>query len=267
VGGQRRFGVPPGGAFDQESLQLANALIGNVNDVSALEIGLGSLELRAEGEIWVSVVGAPAELVLEETAGQRINSSFRVPKGATLHIGFPSEGSRVYLGVPGGVVNYAEGLLQSRQTDRRPERRLAEGPSSLMSGVIRVVLGPHAETFGPSALEGFFQVGRLLDRRGIRLSGSPLPHATSIVSEPCTPGTIQVTNDGSLLIIGPDGPTIGGYPKLAYVISADLDRVGQLRPDDEVLVEVVSVEEARAASFAASEKLQRLVRNLQLATR
>ena len=56
--------------------------------------------------------------------------------------------------------------------------------------------------------------------------------ARELVSEPVSPGAVQVTRDGQCVILGTDGQTIGGYPKVAQVIAADLDLVGQLRPGD-----------------------------------
>jgi allophanate hydrolase subunit 2 len=67
-----------------------------------------------------------------------------------------------------------------------------------------------------------------------------------MVSEPVCPGIVQVTPDGQCIILGVDGQTIGGYPKLFQVIQADLDRIGQLRPGDSAVFEVVSVETAEA---------------------
>ena len=81
---------------------------------------------------------------------------------------------------------------------------------------------------------------------GLRLSGPPLPWpGREMISEPVCPGTVQVTPDGQCIILGVDGQTIGGYPKLFQVIQADLDRIGQLRPDDSVTFKVVSLEAAQ----------------------
>jgi allophanate hydrolase subunit 2 len=65
-----------------------------------------------------------------------------------------------------------------------------------------------------------------------------------MVSEPVGPGAVQVTRDGQCIILGVDGQTIGGYPKIAHVIRADLDRLGQLRPGQIIRFVPVSLEEA-----------------------
>jgi allophanate hydrolase subunit 2 len=88
-------------------------------------------------------------------------------------------------------------------------------------------------------------VSTRLDRVGIRLDGHRSAHTVELPSEPACVGCIQITPDGTPIILGPDGPTIGGYPKAAVVISADLDRLGQLRPGQNVEFEAVSLDEAR----------------------
>ena len=80
---------------------------------------------------------------------------------------------------------------------------------------------------------------------GLRLEGEPisLPNR-ELVSEPVCSGTVQVTRDGQCIVLGVDGQTIGGYPKVAQVISADLDKLGQLRPGDRIRFRWVSLAEA-----------------------
>ena len=66
---------------------------------------------------------------------------------------------------------------------------------------------------------------------GLRLNGPLLPAPPGeMLSEPVCPGTVQVTREGQCIVLGVDGQTIGGYPKIAHVIDADLDLLGQLRP-------------------------------------
>ena len=66
------------------------------------------------------------------------------------------------------------------------------------------------------------------------------------VSEPVCPGAVQVTRDGQCIVLGVDGQTIGGYPKIAHVISADLDKLGQLRSGDAIRFVRSNLEEAEA---------------------
>jgi allophanate hydrolase subunit 2 len=59
-------------------------------------------------------------------------------------------------------------------------------------------------------------------------------------------GAIQIPPDGQPIVLMPDHATVGGYPVIATVVSADWGTLGQLRPGDDVGFELVSAEEARA---------------------
>ncbi len=86
---------------------------------------------------------------------------------------------------------------------------------------------------------------------GLRLVGTPLPAAGEMVSEPVCAGCVQITRAGAPIVLGVDCQTIGGYPSVAVVIDADLDRLGQIRPGDRVTFERV---DRAAASLARSER-------------
>ena len=92
--------------------------------------------------------------------------------------------------------------------------------------------------------------------------GKPLSRPMrEMVSEPVCPGTVQVANDGQCIILGIDGQTIGGYPKIAHVIQADLDSLGQLRPGDLVQFHLVTLAEAeKMALDRASDRAAWLTR-------
>ncbi len=96
--------------------------------------------------------------------------------------------------------------------------------------VLRVVPGPQSGLFDLGYLGRPFTVSRTSNRVGVRLEESIGAHSLELPSEPQCVGVVQIANDGVPIIIGPDGPTIGGYPKIAVVVSSDIGRVGQLRP-------------------------------------
>jgi antagonist of KipI len=132
---------------------------------------------------------------------------------------------------------------------------------------LRIVPGVQADWFSFTLENGAgWAVSPASNRMGLRLSGAPLAvPARELVSEPVAPGAIQVTQDGQLIILGVDGQTIGGYPKVAQVISADLDLVGQLRPGDQVIFEIVTLERAEAIFRARAQTLGQLCQRIRLA--
>ena len=115
---------------------------------------------------------------------------------------------------------------------------------------VRVVLGPQADYFAASTVARFlasrFRLGATSDRVGCRLEGEPLRHQgpVEILSDGMLPGSIQVPPDGQPIVMLHDGPTTGGYPKIATVITADLPLLAQLVPGEgEVRFEQVKLED------------------------
>lgn len=115
---------------------------------------------------------------------------------------------------------------------------------------MRVVPGPQEDHFDAEATSSFlagpWRVGPTSDRVGCRLEGPPLRHAgpAEILSDGMVPGSIQVPPDGRPIVMMADGPTTGGYPKIATVVSADLPLLAQLVPGEgQVRFEAVRVED------------------------
>ena len=125
--------------------------------------------------------------------------------------------------------------------------------------IIRVIKGTNFDFFSKDAQNNFyeqeFSVTKLADRMGIRLSGPKLENIVSsnIKSEGLVKGVIQVPADGNPIVMLSDHGTIGGYPKIGVVISADLDRVGQLTPGTIINFKEVSLEEAQNIFKAYTE--------------
>jgi antagonist of KipI len=82
---------------------------------------------------------------------------------------------------------------------------------------------------------------------GARLDGPQLRRLDDVdlTSEPVTPGTVQVPPNGKPIILLGDCQTIGGYPRIAHVITVDLSLAAQLRPGDRVRFGVVDQTEAQ----------------------
>jgi biotin-dependent carboxylase-like uncharacterized protein len=117
--------------------------------------------------------------------------------------------------------------------------------------VLRAVAGPQDDMFTDEArarLEAeTYAVSALSDRIGCRLEGPLLVHrdAGEILTDGMMPGCIQVPPNGQPIVMLGDGPTTGGYPKIATVVSADLGRLGQLVAGDQVRFRLVTIEDAQ----------------------
>ncbi len=253
--GWRRHGVAGSGAFDRAALAAANAAVGNGADAPGLECAHGGPELRFHAPTRFGWAGGDAELLLERAD----LGTWRVPPRTTVLarpgnvLRFGRNAVRTWLAFAGGLVTSR--VLGSAATDAlggfgRPLRAgdgLTTGTDIVAPRVIDVVApsstvtlrflwGPQDDAFTPEARARFtaqeFVASDAADRVGVRLDGARLTHAgpSEVDPEGLQPGMVQVPPDGRPIVMGPDAPATGGYPKIATVISADLGALAQVRP-------------------------------------
>lgn len=273
------LGIPPSGACDAWGLAMANLLVDAPLDGVAIEVTLGGAELLVVETCAVSLAGADLGAERDDGRHLRPDASHRLPAGSRLRFQGSARGARAYIGLVGGIeaakvlgsaATHVQGGLGGldgralRSGDRLgPVRRgdlaaagrdwpsrVAPHPSAA-EGPIRFVPGPDLGAVPPATLERLaataWRVAAACDRMGIRLDGPPLSAGVEIVSHPLVPGAIQLPADGQPLLIMVDGPTVGGYPVVGVVPRAELPRLGQLRPGDEIRFQSQEAEEARAA--------------------
>ncbi|MER3414666.1 MAG: hypothetical protein C4297_00420 [Gemmataceae bacterium] len=259
--GWRSLGIPAGGAADLTSFRLANALVGNDPDAPALEIGLAGPVLEASADHTCVLLGDPFDIRHNDqpiSCGETI----RLRRGHRLHIGIPAHGVRAYLAVRGGfrAPRYLGSVCTGVpvKTDAQLvcspgllARRWIVEPLPLpvgQSGPLRVLRdGSTTDAEWNMFLASTFRISATSDRRGLRLEGPTFtPPDEELLSEPVTVGTVQVTRAGQLIILGVDGPTIGGYRRLGYIIHADLDRLAHLGPGETVTFAEVSLDVAHS---------------------
>ncbi|HET8645625.1 MAG TPA: KipI antagonist, partial [Vicinamibacteria bacterium] len=151
-------------------------------------------------------------------------------------------------GAAGRPLQAGDRLALHERPAQRPAWRQAGAHAH--GGALRVVLGPQDDHFLAEEVRAFldsaYELREDSDRTGCRLRGRRLAHRgpAEIVTDGMLPGCIQVPPDGVPIVMGPDGPTTGGYPKIAAVIAADVPRLGQLAPGDAVRFRAVTPEEA-----------------------
>ena len=287
--GYRHLGVPLSGALDAEWLAIANALAGNPAATVALEIRLRGPRLRALRPLTLALAGEFSARI-EDAAGQsRPAANWRshaLTENEVFDCGFLRSGIG-YLAVHGGFD--LPTVLGSRSTyaragiggiDGRALRagdRIGVGvgtgepptpmrlpqPPQIGDGPLRVVAGPQREYFTDAAWAQFidaeFTVSREADRMGLRLDGPQLEHdptlGADIVSDGVAPGAIQVPGDGRPIVLLADCQTVGGYPKIATVIAADLPRLAHALPGHSLRFVEVALEQALAARRRAATEL------------
>ena len=279
------WGLPPSGAMDPAFLGLANQLAGNGPEAAALEWSLGPLVLRPSTRVRVSIVGL-ARVRLNERPFDPPRLGFTAPARSTIAIEPDPRHRFSYAAFAGGIAvpevlgsrsTYLPGSIggyRGRRLQAGDRLPVGKGVSGLvgkgLSGfevdikttehakatpdevTVRVTRGPQWDAFEPQSRDALFTtrftVSPASDRMGYRLLGGPvLPReAATRPSEPVCPGAIQIPDSGEPIVVMPDGPTVGGYPKLAVVVRADLRLVAQCPPDRGIRFREVSLEEARA---------------------
>ncbi len=111
-------------------------------------------------------------------------------------------------------------------------------PQATADGSLRVIWGLHADLFDPALRQIFaettFRVTTSLDRMGVRLEDPAGlfrdQKRLSLVSDAIVPGDFQILGDGTPIVLMRDHQPTGGYPRIATIVSADLDRFAQMRP-------------------------------------
>ncbi len=273
----QHMGVPVSGALDRFAFHVANRLVENAPDSAVLESTLVGPRLEVIAEADIAVTGAATSLTVNDQRAPGW-ATIRVRPGDIVDPGLAENGCRSYLAVAGGIDvppvmgsratclgarlgGYHGRALEAGDILRRgPARRLAR-PRHLPwfplygSAVrLRAVPGPQ-DGFFTSALDVFFgcsfTVSAQANRMGYRLQGPALvrdPAApASIVSEPIVAGNVQVPADGQPIILLTE-QTIGGYAKIATVVTPDLFKVAQAKPGDTVRFVPVTLAAAHDAA-------------------
>ena len=269
--GNMRYGVSASGPMDIVSFEAANAVLGNDTKQTAIEISLGGLILQChEGSITLAITGGD---FLIEYQGQKISSwtVLTLQKGERLSVRAGKSGSWAYLAFSGklnvkdwlnsssthSTSGFGGGVLKTGQkftlTDvSNQENRIGPilKPNFYTNDLIHAVLGPQDQYFMNTAIKIFsnsiFKVSDNYDRMGMQLTGPKLElkSALSIPSEPVVKGSIQVSGDGIPTILLADHQTTGGYPKIATVISSDINRLVQFRSNQSVKFVLINSNEA-----------------------
>ena len=262
--GYSHLGISPGGAADNLAMRIANLLVGNAENAATLEMTLAGATLEFDEESVVALTGGECDCRINgDTAPMW--QAMRVPARGILACGGVKTGARLYLAIQGGMdvqpimgsasTNMAGhfGGFEGRALRKGDLLGVRKGPNSRVSTLkpgavdglysrdpLRATRGAQHDWFGVEAFGKLFScpytVSEQSNRSALRLKGESIsPRIRSqLLTEGVSLGAIQVPQDEQPIILFVDQQTTGGYPKIANVISADLCRVGQLRPREQV---------------------------------
>ena len=271
------IGITVSGAIDQRSYKLANNLVNNKLNEAVIEFAYqgpllklrnGNSNFAITGDIFFNIIRNNSKI--EEG---RCYENYTLKDGEQIDIISTKKSAYGYLAVSGGFeleetwksysintkaqigpnngkkYSINEKIFIKKSTLENTQNKKIDYKDSF-NNIVRVIKGTNFNYFSKEAKNIFFNqaysVTRLVDRMGMRLDGPNLENIvnTNIKSEGLIRGVIQVPADGKPIILLSDHGTIGGYPKIAVVISADLDKVAQLTPGSKINFKEVNLEEA-----------------------
>lgn len=294
--GYGRQGIGQSGAADLPALQLANALVGNSINQAALEFSLIGPSLSFSRDSLFALTGAPLPNV--QLNGQPIQGwrTLFAPAGSQLNCGPMSAGCRSYLAVNGGIA--LPSWLGSQSSDINaglgPLPRPLQSGDQLPLGTpslklkqdcnwqlsarfwfrprprpLRLIACGHSQLLCPQSLlalsQHSFRISPDSNRTGIRLQGPALElqQPIELLSSGLMPGCMQLPPNGQPILMGPEHPVTGGYPRIAQLAAVDLPALAQYRPGDSIRFVWIELEQALSLQQRQQQGLRQLIQSIQ----
>ncbi len=277
--GLQHLGIVASGCMDQLSFCISNKLVGNKVSEGALEFAYQGPLLELVGESALVAISGKVNFNIVSKNGETKqgspNVSFLVSNGDKIDILSTINSVYGYLSISGGfklkeIKGSVSTLVRAKIGPNNGEKLKSEARIFFNKSIstdktkkiqfdfdkdnmIRVMKGLQVDYFSKKSQEDFFskeyKVTRLTDRMGMRLEGEKIENIVNknIKSEGITKGSIQIPGDGQPIVLLSDHPTIGGYPKIANIISADYDKLVQKMPGTKIKFKLVDLAVAENA--------------------
>ena len=287
--GWMRYGIPPSGAMDSVTMRIANMLVGNPTHYACLEIASGSISFAVEAERICFALTSGTLYLNNYLCSPWSSHMAQYGDTVTIKRSF-CDGVWGYLAVAGGLnippmlnslSTYTKAhigglhgrplsvgdllpLLQHTIPKNRPTLTLPASLRPKRGTSIRVLPGPQEDWFTPQSIHTFysscFTLSHRCDRMGYSLFGPKIVHKDdfNLISDPVAPGSIQIPGTQNPLVLLADRGTIGGYPKIATIISTDIPIFVQLSPTTQVSFLKTTLQDAIKAQQSLQEYLQNL---------
>ncbi len=303
--GYQHLGINPCGAMDIVAATIANMLTGNNKDEAVIELHYPASSFLFEDDCMIALSGADFQATINNELIP-VSTSVMVSNGSVLEFTQYRRRTRCYLAVHGGwdidhwLNSYSTNIkaigggyygralkkndvlhLKGTQFVFSPHIQnsfavlpVTADTSAFYYSVqkIRCIAGNEYDWLSGDAKKIFesswFSISPQSDRMGYCLHGGVLTTADNkqLISSAVTRGTIQLLPAGELIILMADHQTTGGYPKIAHVISADMPKLAQMRPNESIQFELIELSEAVYLYIEQQQYLQQLrdTINLQL---
>tara|TARA_B100000029_G_scaffold57957_1_gene52328 strand:+ start:2098 stop:3048 length:951 start_codon:yes stop_codon:yes gene_type:complete len=272
---QYHIGIPFSGAMDKRNYLIGNQLVSNKLEKPVIEFAYQGPRLKLKfGEVTCAITGNVSFNIIKKnkTLTGKCYETFNIGIDDEIDILSTNKSVYGYLAVNNGFegesfwgsysVNTKAKIGSNNGEKFSKNEKIYLADNKCISNkkkinytnskieYIRVLEGTNFNYFSKEATKIFFNnkfiVSKLSDRMGMRLEGLKIENkvSTNIKSEGLIKGVIQVPADGKPIIMLSDHGTIGGYPKIAVVISADYDRIVQSVPGSNIKFKLVNLSEA-----------------------
>ena len=271
------IGVPFSGAMDNRNYLISNKLVNNKMNSAVIEFAYQGPMLKFNGESTTFAITGDVNFNIKRKKNsilEKGNSyqTYNLKSGDEIDILSTNRSVYGYLAIAGKIDVNLFGNSCSTNTKAKigsnNGEKIKKGDKIFFSNSdnkiqikklnyintkieqIRVIRGTNYDYFSKESKNIFFKnefnVTKLTDRMGMRLEGNKIKNIvdTNIKSEGLIKGTIQIPADGNPIIMLSDHGTIGGYPKIGVVISADYDKLVQIVPGSKIKFKEVSLSDA-----------------------
>ncbi len=291
----QHLGVTPGGCMDLESFSIANALVGNSLNTGVLEFAYqGPLLKLIKGRTKIAITGNVIFQIIksnQQTISGECNRTYILDQGDQIDILATKKSAYGYMALEGGfdikpfcqsvsILSRAEiGPNEGKKikindkiairANNKSEKNFSTKVPNNDKNIIRVLKGSQFDYFSKESQKDFFSkeynISNLTDRMGMRLEGTVMQNIvnTNIRSEGITKGAIQVPADGQPIILLTDYPTIGGYPKIANVTSADYNLLIQKTPGEKIFFKLIELHEAEQLYKEHVNNISKIIKNIK----
>ena len=284
------IGIPFSGAMDSRNYKLANSIVGNKTNKPVIEFAYQGPLLKYNGKKLNFVITGDVIIKLIKKKNEIYGNcyeSYLLEDGDKIDIISTNKSVYGYLAINGDFdlkfqwgscsvntkanigsnngkkleINQKINILNISSILRK--KKLNYINSKIEK--IRVIKGTNFEFFSNHVKRTFFEkeftVSKLSDRMGMRLKGENIENKAdkNIKSEGLIKGVIQVTPDGNAIIMLSDHGTIGGYPKIGVVISADYDKLVQLPPGSKIKFQEINLSDAETLFKLYEMETQKLI--------
>ena len=284
------IGIPFSGAMDNRNYRLANQLVGNKENSPVFEFAYQGPLLKFNGDNIDFVITGDVNFKLikkNEIINGNCYEIYNLEDGDELDIISTNKSVYGYLAINADIdlklqlgsysINTKANIgsnngkkLENGQKINFSKIKLNQAKKKLnylntKIEKIRVLKGTNFNYFSNKAQKLFFEkeftVTKLSDRMGMRLEGPFIDNVidTNIRSEGLIKGVIQVPADGNPIIMLSDHGTIGGYPKIGVVISADYDKLVQLPPGSKIKFQEIQLSDAETLFKLYEMETQNLI--------